>query len=188
MRNENMGEVKTLIAELKKSRSPITKEKAARLEELLNPIFNGPEEIESKWSWDGKDPLQLARQAKRILYKAPYYLEEAEKQIRILEEEENDIDHALELITTLTQEQRIELLERLTTILRERRKIKRFVELMEPFGNFAYRNKSFVRELKEVVNKMIEKTEVFEKRTYTPRRAQYLEQAFKEIAPTKEEK
>lgn len=192
MKYESVVKAQDLLEQLTKSRSPKTQYQAAEVMELLEPLFKREEENklqkerETKRSWGDIEPLTLARTARRILYKAPYYLSEAKEELRLIEAEERDILHAFELITDLTVEKKLELTERITDLLRERRVIKRFVELMEPLGDYTYKNKPYVVGLKFIIDEMVKISESLEKRSYTPRRAKDLEEAFKQVSPTKE--
>lgn len=187
MNKKDAFELEGILEGLLKSRSPKTQVQAARALELLSPVVENHRKAANNWTWDGHDPLVLARQARRILYKAPYYLNEAKAQLNLLDEETQDYLHALEFLD-LPEEKETEIKDRLKESRRVRRTHKRFVELMEPFGKFAYENKSFVTGLKDVINEMSKTAELMGKREYHPRVAFDLVQAFKEIAPTKEEK
>jgi hypothetical protein len=185
MNKKDAFELEEILKGLVKSRSPKTQYQAARALELLTPVVENHRKAVNNWTWDGHDPLVLARQARRILYKAPYYLNEAKAQLNLLDEETQDYLHALEFLE-LPEEKEIEIKNRLKENRRVRRTHKRFVELMEPFGKYAYENKPFVTGLKFVIDEMSKTAEVMTKREYHPRVATDLVQAFKEIAPTKE--
>jgi hypothetical protein len=185
MNKKDAFELEGILKGLVKSRSPKTQYQAARALELLTPVVENHRKAVNNWTWDGHDPLVLARQARRILYKAPYYLNQAKAELSLLDEETQDYLHALEFLE-LPKEKEIEIKDRLKDNRRVRRTRKRFVELMEPFGKYAYENKSFVTGLKGVIDEMSKTAEVMTKREYHPRVATDLVQAFKEIAPTKE--
>jgi hypothetical protein len=193
MKNEQVFEIEQLLKELTKSRSPITQKKAARALELFSPIAEKTrqsdfrEERGLKWSWKTYDPLKMACRVESHLLNAPVFLNEAKEEIRALDIETQDYEHALELLIDLDKDKKDDITERLANVRRMRRVTKRFVELMEPFATFARDHKANAKKLSGIITEMQKTAESLENRTYTPRYARDLEEAFKQISATKEE-
>ena len=146
----------------------------ARLREIFMPMVENEKEKQMRKdknihrSWNKYTPHVEVQRAATALANAITFYEEAEKEISSWQRETQDILHALEL-TDMNDEEMTELMKELKEIRIHRRVAKNFVEVLEPFYNYAKDNKSIIKELGKVQNEVSKLNESIDNRKYKVR-------------------
>lgn len=129
-----------------------------------------------KWSWNNYDPkIQLGR-AIQALSPCETLLEEALYEVKKLDEETQDILHALEF--DILGEDRDEMVDELVEIRQKRRVAKDFAEMIKPMVAFSKKHKNLIKELGQMHADLNNISDSLETRRYYPRVKTVLEEAF----------
>ncbi|MBD1379055.1 hypothetical protein [Metabacillus arenae] len=157
MNYEDALEVENILNNLSESKE--TKQEVARLKELLGYIIQNEKDINFKkqkhisTTWNNFTPIKEISKVINVLCNCNRYYDDANEEVRIYQRETQDILHALEL-TELEDEEMIDLMEELKTIRVFRRRVKNFIEAIEPLHEFVSNNPDVVNGFKNVHSKM----------------------------------
>lgn len=184
METEKVVELKNILGELVQHTDEKVQESASRILKIVQPIFDHEEkkrfreERNMKWSWSQYYPPVEAQKAGYALTVVTKLYQDAQKEVDFLEKETQDILHALELIGDMSEEEEKELTRQLKAVRQQRRVAKNFVELAQPMVFFVQENKETVSKLNKLHGSVVQVQNKLERRTYTPRSATALEEAF----------
>lgn len=129
-----------------------------------------------KWSWNNFDPKVELSRVIHALTPCETLLEEAMYEVKKLDEETQDILHALEF--GILGEDRDEMVDVLVEVRQKRRVAKDFTEMIKPMVAFSKKHKNIMKELGQMHAEMNNISENFETRRYFPRVKTALEEAF----------
>lgn len=184
METEKVVELKNILGDLAQHTDEKVQESASRILKIVQPIFDHDEkkrfreERNMKWSWSQYYPPVEAQKAGYALTVVTKLYQDAQKEVDFLEKETQDILHALELIEDMSEEEEKELTRQLKAVRQQRRVAKNFVELAQPMVFFVQENKETVSKLNKLHGSVVQVQNKLERRTYTPRSATALEEAF----------
>lgn len=153
-----------------------------RVIEVLNPIFENEREKEFKdkrnlkYSWNGYNPGRIATRATQV-NSAVHMYQEAMDEENHLNNEVNDILHAMELLEP-SDEELLDYAKQLRVLKKRRRKAKDFAESVKPLKEFVEENKQFLKKLGQVVSEINRIKTIQDNRQYMPRVQTTLAEAF----------
>ena len=139
-----------------------------------------------KYSWGGVDPNSFIQATVTNLKSITNFNKEATEELRVLDNETQDILHALEFLDN-TEEEMVKLSQDLAEIRKNRRKAKSFIELSSYLVDFVEYNKTAVKNLVDVSTNTQACFGKLERRTYTPREKTALAEAFEKLNKKEEE-
>lgn len=186
------AELDRLLTELEQYNYTFIKEKVDKIRTLVQPLMEKDKENafkearRIKYSWGNYDPNSRLQQTVSDLKAVTSYHKEATEELRVLDNETQDILHALEFLDN-TEEEMVKLSQDLAEIRKNRRKAKSFIELSSYLVNFVENNKTAVKNLVDVSTNTQACFGKLERRSYTPREKTALAEAFEKLNKKEEE-
>lgn len=186
------AELDRLLTELEQYNYTFIKEKVDKIRTLVQPLMDKDKEKEFrearrlKYSWGGVDPNSFIQATVTNLKSITNFNKEATEELRVLDNETQDILHALEFLDN-KEEEMVKLSQDLAEIRKNRRKAKSFIELSSYLVNFVENNKTAVKQLVDVSTNTQACFGKLERRSYTPREKTALAKAFEKLNKKEEE-
>lgn len=186
MKTEDVEKLDETLKELEKYNYPYIQSKVGTIRELLTPIIEAEKQKafrkqrKLKYSWGNFDVVSRVQTMTNDLKSITKYHEEALEELRVYDNETQDILHALEFLEN-TDEEMKKMSEELAEIRKNRRKAKDFIELSTYLCEFANQNKQAVNKLAEASRNTKACVAKLERRTYTPREKTALAVAFEKL-------
>ena len=186
------AELDRLLTELEQYNYTFIKEKVDKIRTIVQPLMNSDKDKEFravrklKYSWGGVDPNSFIQATVTNLKSITNFNKEATEELRVLDNETQDILHALEFLDN-TEEEMVKLSQDLSEIRKNRRKAKSFIELSSYLVGFVEYNKTAVKQLVDVSTNTQACFGKLERRTYTPREKTALAEAFEKLNKKEEE-
>ena len=186
MKTEDVERLDETLKELEKYNYSYIQSKVGTIRELLSPIIEAEKQKsfrvqrKLKYSWGSFDIVSRVQTMTNDLKSITKYHEEALEELRVYDNETQDILHALEFLEN-TDEEMKKMSEELAEIRKNRRKAKDFIELSTYLCDFADQNRQAVNKLAEASRNTKACFAKLERRTYTPREKTALAVAFEKL-------
>lgn len=186
MNTEDVEKLDETLKELEKYNYPHIQSKVGTIRELVTPIIEAEKQKsfrrqrKLKYSWGNFDVVSRVQTMTNDLKSITKYHEEALEELRVYDNETQDILHALEFLEN-TDEEMMKMSEELADIRKNRRKAKNFIELSTYLCEFANQNRQAVNKLAEASRNTKACVAKLERRTYTPREKTALAVAFEKL-------
>lgn len=180
------GELDRLLTELEQYNYTFIKEKVDKIRKIVQPLMDKDKENSFKearrikYSWGNFDPNSRTQQILSDFKAINTFHKEAQEELRVLDNETQDILHALEFLDN-TEEDMVNFSQDLSEVRKNRRKAKSFIELSSYLVDFVEGNKTAISSLIKVATNTEACFGKLERRKYTPREKTALAEAFEKL-------